>query len=157
MCIEAARVDPSFYRFHFLYFSVSCFGKETSHCWKKQRDFEWGGQTGQSEHHAPAGKRSTGVRVHGGLASRMNPDFNCGLFVGRMSWLRQRGAMKTSSAWWATTCVVWTRLWASRERKLTHSNWAARYKTLCFFKKIFSLFTCLSKMFHVFVLLQACF
>jgi len=46
-----------------------------------------------------------------------------------MSWLRRKGATKTSSAWWATTCAVWMRLWASREKKLTLSNWAARYST----------------------------
>lgn len=37
-------------------YSVSRFGEETCHCRKKPGDFERGGQTGQSEHHTPAGE-----------------------------------------------------------------------------------------------------
>lgn len=109
------------------YFSVlvSSFGQEISHCREITGDSERGGQTGQSEHLTLTGKsQKTSV-----LTSYSKYKW-CNRWISfRMSWRRQRGATKTSSAWWAITCAAWTRLWANREKKSTRSSWAARYKT----------------------------
>ena len=113
-----------------LFFLVSRFGQEISHSRKIAWDTERGGQGGKSEHHTLAGKmeslcqRASSLRID--ISLPPHSYCNC-LLSSRMSWLRLRGATRTSSAWWATTCAAWTRLWASRGRKSTRSNWAARY------------------------------
>lgn len=111
-------------------YSVSRFGEETCHCRKKPGDFERGGQTGQSEHHTPAGEEGEKKPYRPAFTASAfsSSHFTAGL-PRRMSWPPLSGATKTSWARWATTCVAWTRRSASRGRRSTRSNWAARWKT----------------------------